>query len=1139
MRVADEDKNPISQSRLWLKLDSIVKDNDEVKDYLLGDIKKIIKDAGQILDVSYQSVPEFTLHDSEHAKRVIDRMADIIPEQTFNELGVLECAILILSAFLHDIGMSPKREKILQYRSLLLEENSDVSDLDDLDEFRDYLTTEWYITKPPIDSDRHEQSRIIFADQIITGWVRKNHVKHGLRTIEEHINKEDGWRFKYSNIDNYSLWVWRICKSHEQDVKFLENNTEFSIERVRPNETCNLLYLAIILRIADVIEFDPERAPDVLYKHQGINNQQSVIEWHKHASIRSYQVRNDTLCLTTRPTRAIYYKAVKDMIYYIEEQIKECRCLIDKVGLNGTNIKPEEYKYHFNLKPSVDCDIKEDPPDSYTFIDAAFKPDTDQVLKLFASAEMYRNNPWVALRELLQNAFDAVREKHARLRLNKSKLGQDWRNILALNDDYVEISVEVRDKDIYLICKDSGVGMEKRHIEDYILHTGRSSNDSLDIARIRRECSDNKIPFERTGKFGIGILSYFMIADEVTFITCRDQCCISVDKHGWRFTTQGVSSFGELRKKEDANQGTTVKLRLAKKQWRVLKQENDKIDIDADAKEYAKSISMSILRAFRKFFDYIPCRVIINDCVSELQSKSEFDKGWFIKLDMIKRRIESGFKLFLHTISSRDTDPLIFNYITESRDLVSEYEKDILDSRSSWINETIETMQKTLRLFEYIPEDSESMLEKGIRTRIILPYFETDEGICLAFVINHAIDDQLLEPQLKWDTWMPSSEKRLSYFGALIEETWSDNRRILDSIGYIFADIVNSKLAQIEVSRFDIKKTNEFEQMLISIYKDLTKRAYQKLLENSGKHKYKTLSDSILHKFVGLSQIEPSDNESWFVFKPSENGLQRSWCILDQLAVFNWGYELQDNYNLGYCSINKSISTITCVKHGVTTYPEPISLYPEFLFSPIKIIAGKYNYYKRILPRVLYSRTPIEIQRQGYYTLPYPTNWDHIVKSKHESGSDIDYFNFNNPIVKLIAKQNTETLINIDTSRFDDNTIKDLISNPHLLGYYIIKGDSFGVREFLDRLAKHKKDEFGEMWKNFENLVATNFDYFVIVNPHKSTISAIIISKDGSEWLEPNDSKWNQYFPLPDDPEWVIEFDRINRGIERTDMAGS
>jgi hypothetical protein len=100
--------------------------------------------------------------------------------------------------------------------------------------------------------------------------------------------------------------------------------------------------------------------------------------------------------------------------------------------------------------------------------------------------------------------------------------------------------------------------MSKAIIRDYLLVSGKSRRP--DLAKLGRDCRERGFSFDHTGKFGIGVLSYFMLADKVVIRTRRN---VSEDRepHGWRFETDGIGAFGELCGDEIGG-GTEVTLRL-------------------------------------------------------------------------------------------------------------------------------------------------------------------------------------------------------------------------------------------------------------------------------------------------------------------------------------------------------------------------------------------------------------------------------------------------------------------------------------------------------------------------------------------------------------------------------------------------
>ena len=88
--------------------------------------------------------------------------------------------------------------------------------------------------------------------------------------------------------------------------------------------------------------------------------------------------------------------------------------------------------------------------------------------------------------------------------------------------------------------------MTKQIISEFLLVSGR--NRPYTLIELERHCEKAGFRLNRSGEFGIGVLSYFMIADLVEIRTRPHLDYYKIPQEGWKFTTKGVGSFGELRK---------------------------------------------------------------------------------------------------------------------------------------------------------------------------------------------------------------------------------------------------------------------------------------------------------------------------------------------------------------------------------------------------------------------------------------------------------------------------------------------------------------------------------------------------------------------------------------------------------------
>lgn len=195
---------------------------------------------------------------------------------------------------------------------------------------------------------------------------------------------------------------------------------------------------------------------------------------------------------------------------------------------------------------------------TYEYVDGSFRPNTARILQLLSGTSLY-SDALAAVRELIQNAFDAVQEKIAWQRLMQTNSASiDLERVLG-DMNSVVIDVRREGDDVWLDCTDTGIGMTKSILTNQFLISG--SPRSYQLLDLERRCHAAGFHLGRTGEFGIGALSYFMIADRVVIETRRSQEAGDLELNAWRFTTDGIGSFGELQKIERAP-GTTVRLRL-------------------------------------------------------------------------------------------------------------------------------------------------------------------------------------------------------------------------------------------------------------------------------------------------------------------------------------------------------------------------------------------------------------------------------------------------------------------------------------------------------------------------------------------------------------------------------------------------
>ena len=105
------------------------------------------------------------------------------------------------------------------------------------------------------------------------------------------------------------------------------------------------------------------------------------------------------------------------------------------------------------------------------------------------------SSPQVYIRELLQNGVDAV--------VARSHLEPDYRGEMN-----IEVSLQDNQSDRFLVFRDNGIGLTEDEIHLFLATIGESSKrDEL----VRRT--------DFIGRFGVGLLSCFMVSDEIVVVT--------------------------------------------------------------------------------------------------------------------------------------------------------------------------------------------------------------------------------------------------------------------------------------------------------------------------------------------------------------------------------------------------------------------------------------------------------------------------------------------------------------------------------------------------------------------------------------------------------------------------------------------
>jgi len=451
-----------------------------VDDAQRAKVRKLIEDASAILDRVIETFPTYTLHNSTHAENVVKLMADLLGDRV-KDLSPLEAALLMMSAFYHDIGMVFREEE----RNRLTEEPEWKTFLDTKPDA--YLAVkklgevpldiaEWYCRW------RHADRVYVYLNRLPDELL-----KWGQTSIREELGE--------------------LCRSHNLPAADLyELRKDFRGE-------ADLRFCAVLLRLADILDFDRTRSPESVYEHLGLSQRidprqdASDVEWRKHLCSEGFRFPekrpNDyQLGFVAGPDEPGVEHDVREFLTDIEGEMKQCHSVLENCS--------ERWRA---LPLPVSIDRSNIHSNGYRYGEYRFTLDQEQVIDLLMGENLYEDH-YVFVRELIQNALDASRYR----RFIERASG---------NPEFEPNSIEVHqwiDQDGYQWVRfdDYGIGMDEEIVRKHLLKVGssyyRTANFRAEILRVREKTHDNFVPISR---FGIGLLSCFIASDRIEISTFR------------------------------------------------------------------------------------------------------------------------------------------------------------------------------------------------------------------------------------------------------------------------------------------------------------------------------------------------------------------------------------------------------------------------------------------------------------------------------------------------------------------------------------------------------------------------------------------------------------------------------------------
>jgi molecular chaperone HtpG len=265
---------------------------------LHSNVQQIAGKAANLLGTVVKDMPLYTLHNERHILNVIVWMESLLGDG-IQELSPLECGLCILAAYTHDLGMT-----------LSSEESAELAKNADYIRFRDRFLDERQSIEQLGKQGNHYRAQLL-ENHLRTEYLRSTHADKRAERLRRRLKEmasED--ELTYRGFD-FRSQLELVAISHNQPVEWLR--LKFEKQKLRwddtvgDNEQVHFAVTGILLRLADIMDFDASRTPRILFRHLGLDGELasrfeklSSQEWNKHLAITGIEWRSGDDPLTYR-----------------------------------------------------------------------------------------------------------------------------------------------------------------------------------------------------------------------------------------------------------------------------------------------------------------------------------------------------------------------------------------------------------------------------------------------------------------------------------------------------------------------------------------------------------------------------------------------------------------------------------------------------------------------------------------------------------------------------------------------------------------------------------------------------------------------------------------------------------------------
>ena len=399
----------------------------EEQDYFRKQYLAMRENVGHLVNQIPKVMPSLTVHDLSHLD-FLWGTASLVTEEEKIHLSPPAAFVFGASVLLHDAALT-----IAAYPN----------GIEDIKK-----TVEWQDADARLDQSNCSRDG---NDTILPDVLRRLHARQAEVLAKQAWTDSNGQ--KQYLIENsalrsfYGETIGKIAYSHWWDIQRIEQELSQNLGPFSETSNCvDKLMVACLLRIADALHVDLSRAPKflrTLTQPEGL----SALHWSFQEKLARPYVESDAVVFTSsQPFHRNDVEAwwlAYDTLTAIDRELRDVDLL-----LRSCNRTPLAVRRLKGVE-SPEALSKIVGTQGWRPVNARLQvSDVPQIIETLGGQKLYGNDPLIPLRELIQNAADAIK---ARRLLEKRET--HWGE--------VEVSIRRNEEQDWLVVKDNGIGMSE------------------------------------------------------------------------------------------------------------------------------------------------------------------------------------------------------------------------------------------------------------------------------------------------------------------------------------------------------------------------------------------------------------------------------------------------------------------------------------------------------------------------------------------------------------------------------------------------------------------------------------------------------------------------------------------------------